>query len=106
LIQGLSTEGLERRLAVSRILFHILPLFHSLIVFVSYLVVNMILEGEGEITTVTVNSSKRKSLRSTIPMSVVKNMGLMVGDNLSWKYEIRNGEIVTTITKVKRSYKR
>ena len=43
----------------------------------------MILEGEGETTTVTVNSSKRKSLRSTIPMSVVKNMGLKVGDNLS-----------------------
>ena len=76
------------------------------IVFVSYLVVDMILEGEGEITTVTVNSSKRKSLRSTIPMSVVKNMGLKVGDNLSWKYEIRNDEIVMTITKVKRSYKR
>lgn len=76
------------------------------IVFVLYLLVDMILEGEGEITTVTVNSSKRKSLRSTIPMSVVKNMGLKVGDNLSWKYEIRNDEIVTTITKVKRSYKR
>ena len=64
------------------------------------------LEGEGEITTVTVNSSKRKSLRSTIPMSVVKNMGLKVGDNLSWKYEIRNGEIVTTIRKTKTSNKR
>ena len=63
------------------------------------------LEGEGETTTVTVNSSKRKSLRSTIPMSVVKNMGLKVGDNLSWKYEIRNGEIVTTIRKVKTSKK-
>jgi hypothetical protein len=59
------------------------------------------LQGEGEITTVALNSSKRKSLRSTIPMSVVKNMGLKVGDNLSWKYEIRDGEIVTTIRKVK-----
>ena len=67
---------------------------------------HMILEGEGEITTVTVNSSKRKSLRSTIPMSVVKNMGLKVGDNISWTYEIRNGEIVTTVRKVKRSLKR
>lgn len=66
---------------------------------------NMILEGEGEITTVTVNSSKRNSLRSTIPMSVVKNMGLKVGDNISWKYEIRSGEIVTTIRKVKASKK-
>jgi redox-regulated HSP33 family molecular chaperone len=67
--------------------------------------VALILEGEGEITTVTVNSSKRKSLRSTIPMSVVKNMGLKAGDNLSWKYEIRNGEIVTTVRKAKRSNK-
>jgi hypothetical protein len=66
----------------------------------------MILEGEGEITTVTLNSSKRKSLRSTIPMSVVKNMGLEVGDNLNWKYEIRDGEIVTTIRKVIKSRKR
>jgi molybdopterin-binding protein len=66
----------------------------------------MILEGEGEVTTVTINSSKRKSLRSTIPMSVVKNMGLKVGDNISWTYEIRNGEIVTTVRKVKRSLKR
>jgi len=64
------------------------------------------LNGEGEITTVTVNSSKRKSLRSTIPMSVVKNMGLKVGDNISWKYEIRDSEIVTTIRKVKTSNKR
>jgi hypothetical protein len=64
------------------------------------------LQGEGEITTVALNSSKRKSLRSTIPMSVVKNMGLNVGDNLSWIYEIRNGEIVTTIRKVKTSNKR
>jgi molybdopterin-binding protein len=68
--------------------------------------IHMILEGEGETTTVTVNSSKRKSLRSTVPMSVVKNMGLKVGDKLSWKYEIRNGEIVTTIRKVKPSNKR
>jgi hypothetical protein len=66
----------------------------------------MILEGKGEITTVTLNSSKRKSLRSTIPMSVVKNMGLEVGDNLNWKYEIRDGEIVTTIRKVIKSRKR
>jgi molybdopterin-binding protein len=70
------------------------------------LIILMILEGEGEITTVTVNSSKRKSLRSTIPMSVVKNMGLKVGDSISWKYEIRNGEIVTTVRKVKVSNKR
>ena len=79
----------------------------NLIVFIFVpLVVNMILEGEGEVTTVTINSSKRKSLRSTIPMSVVKNMGLKVGDNISWTYEIRNGEIVTTVRKVKRSLKR
>jgi hypothetical protein len=63
------------------------------------------LQGEGEITTVALNSSKRKSLRSTIPMSVVKNMGLKVGDKISWKYEIRDGKIITTVRKVKRSNK-
>ena len=70
-----------------------------------HIVIMMTLEGDGEITTVTLNSSKRKSLRSTNPMSVVKNLGLRVGDKLSWKYEIRNGEIVTTIRKVKTSKK-
>jgi hypothetical protein len=74
--------------------------------FVFVFIFVMGLQGEGEITTVALNSSKRKSLRSTIPMSVVKNMGLKVGDNLSWKYEIRDGEIVTTIRKVKTSNKR
>jgi hypothetical protein len=69
--------------------------------FVFVFIFVMGLQGEGEITTVALNSSKRKSLRSTIPMSVVKNMGLKVGDNLSWKYEIRDGEIVTTIRKAK-----
>jgi hypothetical protein len=39
-------------------------------------------------------------------MSVVKNMGLKSGDNLNWKYEIRNGETVITIRKVKTSNKR
>jgi hypothetical protein len=34
-------------------------------------------------------------------MSVVRNMGLKEGDNLSWKYEIKNDEIVTTVRKVK-----
>jgi hypothetical protein len=81
---------------------HVCYFYKEYIIFI-FIIVMTVLEGEGEITTVTVNSSKRKSLRSTIPMSVVKNMGLKVGDNLSWKYEIRNGEIVTTIRKVKAS---
>jgi hypothetical protein len=57
-------------------------------------------ESVGRWVAVEVNSSKRKSLRSTIPMSVVKNTGPKAGDNLRWKYEIRNCEIVTTLTKV------
>jgi molybdopterin-binding protein len=82
-----------------------LPLYVDNLYSISY-IIKMILEGEGEITTVTLNSSKRKSLRSTIPMSVVRNMGLKEGDNLSWKYEIKNDEIVTTVRKVKTSTKR
>jgi len=39
-------------------------------------------------------------------MSVVKNMGLKAGDNISWKYEISNGEIVTNVRKVKAPNKR
>jgi hypothetical protein len=32
-------------------------------------------------------------------------MGLKEGDNLSWKFQIRNGEIVTIARKVKKSTK-
>ena len=38
-------------------------------------------------------------------MSVVKKMGLEVGDNRNRKYEIRNGQIITTIEEVKGSKK-
>ena len=33
------------------------------------------------------------------------NMGLLVRNNMSWKYEIRNGEIVMIVRKVRTSNK-
>ena len=55
----------------------------------------------GEITVTTKASSKFASLRTTIPMSVVKQWKLSEGDKLEWEWEARNGEMILKVTKVK-----
>ena len=51
----------------------------------------------GEITTLTLAASKKASLRTTVPMSVVKHFGLKQGDKLEWTFEVKDGEIVVVI---------
>ena len=55
----------------------------------------------GEITVTTRASSKFASLRTTIPMAVVKQWKLNEGDKLEWEWEARNGEMILKVTKVK-----
>jgi len=54
----------------------------------------------GEITTLALNSPKRASLRTTIPMFIVKQWGLHAGDKLDWSLEARRDEIVILVKKV------
>ena len=51
----------------------------------------------GEITTLTLAASKKASLRTTVPMSVVKHFGLKQGDKLEWTFEIKNEDIVMIV---------
>jgi hypothetical protein len=51
----------------------------------------------GEITTLALNSPKRASLRTTIPMFIVKQWGLHAGDKLDWSLEAREDEIVILV---------
>ena len=61
----------------------------------------------GEITTLALNSPKKASLRTTIPMFIVKQWGLHAGDKLDWSLEARENEIVILVKRVKlRSGKR
>jgi hypothetical protein len=51
----------------------------------------------GEITTLALNSPKRASLRTTIPMFIVKQWALHAGDKLDWSLEARKDEIVILV---------
>lgn len=51
----------------------------------------------GEETTLSLNSSKRSSLRTTVPMSLVRQWNLQVGDKLDWTIKVCDGELVAAV---------
>jgi antitoxin component of MazEF toxin-antitoxin module len=57
----------------------------------------------GETTILTLATTKRASLRSTVPMSVVKQFGLKAGDKLDWHLEVKNNEIIIVVKPIKTS---
>lgn len=54
----------------------------------------------GEITIVSKASSKFASLRTTIPMSIVKQWKLKDGDKLDWEWKVIDGKMVLVVTNV------
>jgi hypothetical protein len=59
--------------------------------------------GVGEITTVSKASSNFASLRTVIPMSIIKQWKLQEGDKIDWEWEILKGEMVLVIKKLRRA---
>ncbi|MGQ9680791.1 MAG: AbrB/MazE/SpoVT family DNA-binding domain-containing protein [Candidatus Bathyarchaeia archaeon] len=59
------------------------------------------LENLGEITKLTLAKTKSESLRTTVPMSVVRQFGLKAGDKMSWKLEAKNGEMIIVLRPIK-----
>lgn len=55
----------------------------------------------GEVTVVTKATSKSKSLRTTIPMGIVKQFNLLEGDKLNWEIKAESGELVIVIKPLK-----
>jgi bifunctional DNA-binding transcriptional regulator/antitoxin component of YhaV-PrlF toxin-antitoxin module len=53
----------------------------------------------GEETTLAKNSPKFASLRTTIPMSIVRQWKLKEGDKLDWSWEARDGEMILVVRK-------
>jgi antitoxin component of MazEF toxin-antitoxin module len=55
----------------------------------------------GEITYLTKATSKGESLRTTVPMSLVKQFGLTEDDKLDWILKVIDGEMAITIKPIK-----
>jgi hypothetical protein len=51
----------------------------------------------GEITVLTKATSKSKSLRTTIPMGIVKQFNLSEGDKLNWEIRAEGGELIIVV---------
>ena len=56
----------------------------------------------GEQTALTKASTHFASLRTTVPMSVVKQWKLKPKDMLDWSWEIVNGQMVLIVRKIKK----
>jgi hypothetical protein len=54
----------------------------------------------GEETTLARNSPNFESLRTTVPMSIVKQWKLKPGDKLDWSWEVVNGQMALVVKKV------
>jgi hypothetical protein len=51
----------------------------------------------GEVTTLAKNSPNFASLRTTIPMNMVRQWNLKPGSKLDWSWEVVNGEMVIVV---------
>ncbi|RJS91379.1 AbrB/MazE/SpoVT family DNA-binding domain-containing protein [Candidatus Bathyarchaeota archaeon] len=56
----------------------------------------------GEITVLTKATSKSRSLRTTIPMGIVRQFNLSEGDKLAWEIRAEGGELVIVVKPFKR----
>jgi hypothetical protein len=57
----------------------------------------------GEITTLTCATTGKESLRTTVPMSIIKHFKLKAGNKLDWDFEARNNELVIVVRPLKNS---
>jgi antitoxin component of MazEF toxin-antitoxin module len=55
----------------------------------------------GATTKLTPAVSKKESLRTTVPRSIVQQLNLTSGDSLDWQLEVRGGELVVVVRPVK-----
>ncbi|GAB6102289.1 hypothetical protein JCM16138_15120 [Thermococcus atlanticus] len=56
----------------------------------------------GERTTLTKATPRSNSLRTTVPIFIVKQFGLNEGDMLDWELGVFNGELLIIVKPVKR----
>jgi formylmethanofuran dehydrogenase subunit D len=66
-------------------------------------IVRHIRELMGETTIAARAQSKYMSLRTTIPIAVVRQLNIKEGDKLHWEFAVENGEIIVKFRKIKGS---
>jgi len=57
----------------------------------------------GETTTLTPATTRSKSMRATVSMSIIKQFNLQAGDKLSWKLKVEEGKLVIIVKPIKNS---
>jgi bifunctional DNA-binding transcriptional regulator/antitoxin component of YhaV-PrlF toxin-antitoxin module len=57
----------------------------------------------GETTIAAKAQSKYMSLRTTIPIAVVRQLNINERDKLHWEFAVENGEIIVKFRKIKSS---
>jgi hypothetical protein len=55
-------------------------------------------KATGEQTTLTKATPKSDSLRTTVPMSIVKQFGLSEGDGLKWEIQAKDNSLIVIVT--------
>jgi hypothetical protein len=54
----------------------------------------------GETTALSLNNKNKASLKTTVPMFIVKQWNLKPGEEVEWALEVcRDGELVATVRK-------
>jgi antitoxin component of MazEF toxin-antitoxin module len=59
-----------------------------------------------EITTLSLASPNGRSLRTTVPMSIVKHLKLKEKDKLKWEIEPKNNEFLIIVRTLKRKHEK
>jgi hypothetical protein len=54
-----------------------------------------------EESTLTTATTGKESLRTTVPMSIIKQFKLKAGDKLDWNFEVKNGELILTVKPIR-----
>jgi bifunctional DNA-binding transcriptional regulator/antitoxin component of YhaV-PrlF toxin-antitoxin module len=55
----------------------------------------------GETTVLTKAATRSRSLRTTIPIGIVRQFNLLEGDRLSWEIRAEGGELVIVVRPLK-----
>jgi hypothetical protein len=58
-----------------------------------------------EITVISNTSGKGRSLKTTVPMSIVKLFKLRAKDNLKWEIRAEDSALLITITPIRKTNK-
>jgi antitoxin component of MazEF toxin-antitoxin module len=56
----------------------------------------------AKVTKLTPATSKKESLRTTVPRSIVEQFDLTSGDSIEWKMEVRDAELIVVVRPMKR----